>query len=228
MAWLTSSRRRRVPRPSSRSCLHLPSWMAVPAFLPGWLPASLLVWLAACLHMPMPRCLVAYAFLPASDPVPQVKTIKQYDLYCHYVAGLVGIGLSKLFASSGEGPRAISFLDLPPTARAPLARADCTGWRSGHPSDEGLCLNPGPSAPTLTPHSQSPTNTCIPIRPSTHTPTPAPPIILPRPACRPGVCRVCRHGRPVQRDGALPAEDQHHPRLLGERDPGEGGGLWRD
>ncbi|HXH18873.1 MAG TPA: squalene synthase [Chitinophagales bacterium] len=30
-----------------------------------------------------------------------VKTLADYDLYCHYVAGLVGIGLSKLFAASG-------------------------------------------------------------------------------------------------------------------------------
>jgi len=31
----------------------------------------------------------------------EVETKKDYDLYCHYVAGLVGIGLSKLFAASG-------------------------------------------------------------------------------------------------------------------------------
>ena len=30
----------------------------------------------------------------------EVVTIRDYDLYCHYVAGLVGIGLSQLFASS--------------------------------------------------------------------------------------------------------------------------------
>jgi len=30
-----------------------------------------------------------------------VKTLADYDLYCHYVAGLVGIGLSDLFAGSG-------------------------------------------------------------------------------------------------------------------------------
>ncbi|CAL8468888.1 g8429 [Coccomyxa elongata] len=30
----------------------------------------------------------------------EVLTVKEYDLYCHYVAGLVGIGLSQLFASS--------------------------------------------------------------------------------------------------------------------------------
>lgn len=29
------------------------------------------------------------------------KSVKEYDLYCHYVAGLVGEGLSKLFAASG-------------------------------------------------------------------------------------------------------------------------------
>lgn len=27
----------------------------------------------------------------------QVVTVDDYDKYCHYVAGLVGIGLSKLF-----------------------------------------------------------------------------------------------------------------------------------
>jgi phytoene/squalene synthetase len=27
----------------------------------------------------------------------QVETVADYDLYCHYVAGLVGVGLSQLF-----------------------------------------------------------------------------------------------------------------------------------
>jgi len=31
----------------------------------------------------------------------EVKTVKEYNLYCHYVAGLVGVGLSQLFFSSG-------------------------------------------------------------------------------------------------------------------------------
>jgi len=31
----------------------------------------------------------------------EVITIEDYDLYCHYVAGLVGIGLSNLFSASG-------------------------------------------------------------------------------------------------------------------------------
>eukprot|EP00878_Enallax_costatus_P022101 GHUV01023436.1.p1 GENE.GHUV01023436.1~~GHUV01023436.1.p1 ORF type:complete len:325 (+),score=79.94 GHUV01023436.1:206-1180(+) len=31
----------------------------------------------------------------------EVETVADYDLYCHYVAGLVGVGLSQLFASSG-------------------------------------------------------------------------------------------------------------------------------
>lgn len=35
-------------------------------------------------------------------PVAEVNTIADYDLYCHYVAGLVGEGLSGLFASSGK------------------------------------------------------------------------------------------------------------------------------
>ena len=37
-----------------------------------------------------------------ADFIPkEVKTIDEYNLYCHYVAGLVGVGLSQLFASSG-------------------------------------------------------------------------------------------------------------------------------
>ena len=32
----------------------------------------------------------------------QVETIDDYDEYCHYVAGLVGLGLSKLFHASGS------------------------------------------------------------------------------------------------------------------------------
>lgn len=31
----------------------------------------------------------------------EVATVDEYDRYCHYVAGLVGIGLSQMFASSG-------------------------------------------------------------------------------------------------------------------------------
>lgn len=36
------------------------------------------------------------------QPVAEVGSIDDYDLYCHYVAGLVGEGLSGLFASSGK------------------------------------------------------------------------------------------------------------------------------
>ncbi|KAG9145820.1 hypothetical protein Leryth_020862 [Lithospermum erythrorhizon] len=32
----------------------------------------------------------------------EVETINDYDEYCHYVAGLVGLGLSKLFHASGK------------------------------------------------------------------------------------------------------------------------------
>ena len=36
----------------------------------------------------------------------RVESLADYDLYCHYVAGLVGIGLSKMFAASGmEDPK---------------------------------------------------------------------------------------------------------------------------
>ncbi len=30
---------------------------------------------------------------------PQVETVAEYDEYCHYVAGLVGVGLSDLFGA---------------------------------------------------------------------------------------------------------------------------------
>lgn len=34
--------------------------------------------------------------------VHSVETLEDFDLYCHYVAGLVGEGLSRLFANSGK------------------------------------------------------------------------------------------------------------------------------
>lgn len=40
-----------------------------------------------------------------------VATVKDYDLYCHYVAGLVGEGLTRLFVESGFGNPAL--LDRP-------------------------------------------------------------------------------------------------------------------
>jgi farnesyl-diphosphate farnesyltransferase len=36
-----------------------------------------------------------------SDRRGDVRTVAEYDLYCHYVAGLVGVGLSQLFAACG-------------------------------------------------------------------------------------------------------------------------------
>ncbi|KAJ7606945.1 squalene synthase [Mycena polygramma] len=44
---------------------------------------------------------------------PWLETIAEYDLYCHYVAGLVGEGLSLLFAASGkEFPHLAAQLEL--------------------------------------------------------------------------------------------------------------------
>ena len=40
-----------------------------------------------------------------------VNTVKDYDLYCHYVAGLVGEGLTRLFVESGLANKAL--LDRP-------------------------------------------------------------------------------------------------------------------
>ncbi|RSH92636.1 terpene cyclase [Saitozyma podzolica] len=42
------------------------------------------------------------ALATPQTPVAEVNSIDDYDLYCHYVAGLVGEGLSGLFASSGK------------------------------------------------------------------------------------------------------------------------------
>ena len=42
------------------------------------------------------------ALATPETPVAEIKTIEDYDLYCHYVAGLVGEGLSGLFSSSGK------------------------------------------------------------------------------------------------------------------------------
>lgn len=40
----------------------------------------------------------------------QVETVDDYDEYCHYVAGLVGLGLSKLFHASGSEDLAPDYL----------------------------------------------------------------------------------------------------------------------
>ena len=37
-----------------------------------------------------------------SKGVPYLTTISEYDLYCHYVAGVVGEGLSRLFSATGK------------------------------------------------------------------------------------------------------------------------------
>ncbi|OCF32891.1 farnesyl-diphosphate farnesyltransferase [Kwoniella heveanensis BCC8398] len=42
------------------------------------------------------------ALATPAQPVAEVDSISDYDLYCHYVAGLVGEGLSGLFAASGK------------------------------------------------------------------------------------------------------------------------------
>ena len=48
----------------------------------------------------------------SSEPLA-LDTIKEYDLYCHYVAGLVGEGLSRLFSATGkESPSVAHQLEL--------------------------------------------------------------------------------------------------------------------
>nr|GLL37557.1 ACT domain-containing protein [Ipomoea trifida] len=67
-------------------------------------------------------CLVAGSNLRCSSPpvaLPpaprrfsssQVETVDDYDEYCHYVVGLVGLGLSKLFHASATEDLALDFL----------------------------------------------------------------------------------------------------------------------
>jgi farnesyl-diphosphate farnesyltransferase len=43
-----------------------------------------------------------YAHAAATSGSLYLEKISDYDLYCHYVAGLVGEGLSRLFAASGK------------------------------------------------------------------------------------------------------------------------------
>ncbi len=43
-----------------------------------------------------------YAHKAATTGSIYLETIAEYDLYCHYVAGLVGEGLSRLFSASGK------------------------------------------------------------------------------------------------------------------------------
>lgn len=43
-----------------------------------------------------------YAHKAATTGSIYLETISEYDLYCHYVAGLVGEGLSRIFAASGK------------------------------------------------------------------------------------------------------------------------------
>jgi len=43
-----------------------------------------------------------FAHQAATGSVVYLETIADYDLYCHYVAGLVGEGLSRFFSASGK------------------------------------------------------------------------------------------------------------------------------
>ncbi|KAH9011732.1 isoprenoid synthase domain-containing protein [Lactarius hengduanensis] len=50
-----------------------------------------------------------FAHRAALSPVPlTLETVEEYDLYCHYVAGLVGEGLSRLFSATGKESESLS------------------------------------------------------------------------------------------------------------------------
>ncbi|EPX74343.1 squalene synthase Erg9 [Schizosaccharomyces octosporus yFS286] len=54
-----------------------------------------------------------YATLSGKNDGFSVSTVQDYDQYCHYVAGLVGIGLSRLFAESKlEDPEFTNAVDI--------------------------------------------------------------------------------------------------------------------
>ena len=50
-----------------------------------------------------------FAHKAATTGVVYLETVADYDLYCHYVAGLVGEGLSRLFSASGKEAEWIQF-----------------------------------------------------------------------------------------------------------------------
>jgi hypothetical protein len=41
------------------------------------------------------------AYVTADGSLEQVETVSDYNEYCHYAAGLAGLGLSRLFYASG-------------------------------------------------------------------------------------------------------------------------------
>lgn len=49
-----------------------------------------------------------YAHKAAATGTIYLGTVAEYDLYCHYVAGLVGEGLSRLWAASGKEAKWLS------------------------------------------------------------------------------------------------------------------------
>jgi farnesyl-diphosphate farnesyltransferase len=86
-----------------------------------------------------------------ADFIPQeVKTVEQYDLYCHYVAGLVGIGLSQLFASSGAQRAAPS-----PVAAHLQHLRTAISPRHHSPFPTLSSLTPPPLAPPLPPYTHA-------------------------------------------------------------------------
>jgi len=52
-----------------------------------------------------------------------VDTVADYDDYCHYVAGLVGIGLSEMFAAFGEDGQALFKLGTSGTSEDPVKKS---------------------------------------------------------------------------------------------------------
>ncbi len=62
---------------------------------------------------------MGFGMMEYRDPNKKVDSLEDYDLYCHYVAGLVGIGLTDLFVASGLEDKSLQTYSLLPTEKQP-------------------------------------------------------------------------------------------------------------
>jgi len=105
-----------------------------------------------------------FAHRAALSPVPlTLETIEEYDLYCHYVAGLVGEGLSRLFSATGKEAQSLAQqLELSNSVGLLLQktniirdfREDADQRRFFWPHDSEIRGSPEYS-PTVAPHPQT-------------------------------------------------------------------------
>ena len=78
----------------------LPLFISVPLFNPIFTSSYKSIIIDICLKME--TGMADYAHKAATTGSIYLDRVWEYDLYCHYVAGLVGEGLSRLFSASGK------------------------------------------------------------------------------------------------------------------------------